>query len=161
MNANLNRTDIQKLVLAGVDSSTESRDILIAARAEARNLGANLRVVMTTSVPISMMAVPLPLSAIEQAANTKLKELLSEVFGPDFAEKVDSEVVSGSAARILIDESANADLLVIGSRGHGPVVGAIIGSVSQQCVAHAHCPVLVVRGERREYISLADPVFVG
>jgi nucleotide-binding universal stress UspA family protein len=47
------------------------------------------------------------------------------------------------------DAAAEADLLVIGNRGHGALVEALLGSVGQQCVHHATCPVVVIRGSRR------------
>jgi nucleotide-binding universal stress UspA family protein len=50
------------------------------------------------------------------------------------------------AAQVLLDASAGADLLVVGSRGHGGFVEALLGSVSQHMVHHAACPVVVVRG---------------
>ncbi|MGI9157173.1 MAG: universal stress protein [Marmoricola sp.] len=46
---------------------------------------------------------------------------------------------------MLIDAAAGADLLVVGSRGHGGFVGMLLGSVSEHVAAHALCPVLVVR----------------
>lgn len=52
----------------------------------------------------------------------------------------------GHPAEVLVDESKAADLLVVGSRGHGAITGVLIGSVSIHCVTHAHCPVVVVRG---------------
>jgi nucleotide-binding universal stress UspA family protein len=55
------------------------------------------------------------------------------------------QVIEGPPARVLIDASQNADLLVVGSRGHGAFAGMLIGSVSQHCVHHASCPVVVVR----------------
>ncbi len=54
-------------------------------------------------------------------------------------------VEEGQAALVLIERSHHADLLVVGCRGHGEFSGMLIGSVSQHCAAHAHCPVLVYR----------------
>src|ERR1022692_3459788 len=56
-------------------------------------------------------------------------------------------VAEGNAAQVLRDAAKGADLLVVGSRGHGEFVGALLGSVSQQCVHHAPCPVVVIRGD--------------
>jgi nucleotide-binding universal stress UspA family protein len=53
----------------------------------------------------------------------------------------------GHPAQVLIDQSEEAGLLVVGSRGHGAFTGMMLGSVSLYCVTHAHCPVVVVRGD--------------
>jgi nucleotide-binding universal stress UspA family protein len=53
--------------------------------------------------------------------------------------------VQGHPAQVLLDASARAELLVIGSRGHGGFVEALLGSVGQHCVHHATCPVVVIR----------------
>jgi nucleotide-binding universal stress UspA family protein len=60
---------------------------------------------------------------------------------------VRARVVEGNAAQVLLDASDGADLLVVGSRGHGGFTEALLGSVSQHCVHHAHCPVVVIRGQ--------------
>jgi len=52
--------------------------------------------------------------------------------------------VEGPAANVLLDASASADLLVVGSRGRGGFAGLLLGSVSQQCANHARCPVVIV-----------------
>jgi len=61
--------------------------------------------------------------------------------------RVSTEVGSGDPAEAIIDlaRNRNADLIVIGSRGHGRLAGLLLGSVAQKVVAHALCPVLVVR----------------
>jgi nucleotide-binding universal stress UspA family protein len=55
-------------------------------------------------------------------------------------------VVGDNAAQALLDAAVDADLLVVGSRGHAGFAGALLGSVSQHCVQHAPCPVVVIRG---------------
>ena len=60
---------------------------------------------------------------------------------------VDPRIVEGHPAPVLVETSKDADLLVVGSRGHGEFVGMLIGSVSAYCVTNAHCPVLVYRSK--------------
>lgn len=59
--------------------------------------------------------------------------------------RVTYEPVHAPPAKSLIDVSRNARMLVVGTRGHGGLAGMLLGSVSEQCVRHAACPVLVVR----------------
>lgn len=58
---------------------------------------------------------------------------------------VETMVVEGHPAPALVAASGQADLLVVGSRGHGGLAGLLLGSVSEHCVTNAHCPVMVVR----------------
>lgn len=52
----------------------------------------------------------------------------------------------GGAAKVLLNQSAGAQMLVVGSRGHGGFIGLLLGSVSAACAEHARCPVLIVHG---------------
>jgi len=88
------------------------------------------------------------LANFSDAAKQTLAEAISDVAGPgeDRQVRVRPLVVHGLPAQVLIAASADADLLVIGSRGHGGFAEALLGSVGQHCVQHAHCPVLITRG---------------
>ena len=79
---------------------------------------------------------------------TGLEQSIKEALDDEDAALVHRHVVQGHPAQALIDQAAGADLLVVGCRGHGGFTGMLLGSVSQHVVAHAPCPVLVVRGER-------------
>ncbi len=72
-------------------------------------------------------------------------DAIAEVAGPASPVEIRSEVVEGNPAAALLAASAGAELLVVGSRGHGGFVEALLGSVSQHCVHHAPCPVVIIR----------------
>lgn len=78
-------------------------------------------------------------------AEAMLQKTLNEVLGDSPPVPVDAKVAEGNAAKVLIDLAGTADLLVVGCRGHGGFAGLLLGSVSQQVVAHAKCNVVVVR----------------
>ena len=59
--------------------------------------------------------------------------------------KITGRLVQGSPASALVEASRDAELVAVGSRGHGGFTGMMLGSVSTQTVHHAHCPVLVFR----------------
>ena len=70
--------------------------------------------------------------------------------GPATNVPVHQVVLAGNPAQVLLDTAAGADLLVVGSRGHGGFTEALLGSVSQRCVHHARCPVVVVHKSSRQ-----------
>lgn len=80
-------------------------------------------------------------NAVEHALSAAVEEALAEGGTAEVWERV----VHGHAAWALLEAASGADLLVVGNRGHGGFVGALLGSVSQYCVQHAQCPVVVVR----------------
>ena len=69
--------------------------------------------------------------------------------------------VRESVAAVLTEASTHASLLVVGSRGRGGFAGLLLGSVSIAVAAHAHCPVVVVRGRPAETAAVVGPVVVG
>ena len=136
-----------KLIVAGVDGSEQSRVALAWAYDEATHHGAALTVLTTWSPP-SMPMSP-PEKDYEMQPRTTALGLLDELVAGleerSPAVDVHTAIEEGHAAEVLIERSREADLLVVGSRGHGGFAGMLLGSVSQHLVAHAHCPVVVVR----------------
>jgi nucleotide-binding universal stress UspA family protein len=135
-------------IVVGVDGSESSKDALRWAAHQAELTGDSLEAVITWEITPNSYGVALPLpSDYDPAAIAKqtLGETTLDVLGESGAAHVHARVVEGPPARSLLDISKGADLLVLGSRGHGPFVGMLLGSVSEYCAAHATCPVVVVR----------------
>lgn len=137
----------------GVDGSDGSKRALRFALDEARVHGA--RVVALHSwqppvVPVDVTPVP-PLdiaaavSELHESALRLVTAVVEDVVGDDSDVDVEAVAVEGPAASALVDAARDADLLVVGSRGLGGFTGLLLGSVSQQCVQHATCPVVVHR----------------
>jgi nucleotide-binding universal stress UspA family protein len=140
-----------KRIVVGVDGSPASRTALEWAGDEAVRHGSEL-VVLTAWLPVppplAGTSSTLPTHGLTDAGETA-KELLMaairDVLGEDPPVLVQPQVKEGSAAKLLIDFSEDADLLVVGSSGHGGFAGMLLGSVSQHVTAHAKCTVVVVR----------------
>ena len=138
-------------VVVGVDGSEGSSRALRWASAEAREHGAELNVVTTYPAPSPRLATEagsapwLERTDWRGRAEAALETTVRDTLGDDSNVAVKLSLVEGSSAKTLIDLSADADLLVVGSRGHGGFVGLLLGSVSQHVIAHAHCAVVVVR----------------
>jgi nucleotide-binding universal stress UspA family protein len=79
------------------------------------------------------------------------------------AGSVDIETLTrvGRVSELLVGTSTDADLMVVGTRGHGDLVAAVLGSVAYAVTAHARCPVVVVRGDSTEPPGPDRPVVVG
>ena len=135
-------------VVVGVDGSNPSRAALRWALDQARLTGARMRAIIAWEVPAYAGWARIGSEDLGAAAGRLLSEAVRDALGfdpPDI--EVMETVLPGHPAQVLIDASAHAALLVVGSRGHGGFAGTLLGSVSQLCVQHAHCPVVVVRGK--------------
>ena len=139
-----------KTIVVGVDGSAGSRRALAWAAAEAATHGSDLVVVNVWehtllppagSVTVSEHYVPDP----SQRTADDLVQVIKEELGDEPPVPVEPRVKQGRPAKVLIEESAEADLLVVGPRGHGGFAGLVLGSVSQHVAAYAKCPVAVIR----------------
>ncbi len=138
-------------VVVGVDGSGESADALSWAARYAAATGATITVVISWHYPAAGLvpAAPPPDGVTAQVRadmQTALDKVVADVFGTATPDKVVTKVAYGHPAMVLVDESREADLLVLGRRGHGAFTGMLLGSVSIHCVTNAECPVVVVRG---------------
>ena len=141
-----------KLIIVGVDGSDSSQAALQWAYDEAAHHGASLTVVSTWHPPALPMTPPYGAIPPEgygdqprQEALDLLDRFTSALVPRTPAVDMRTSVEEGNPAAVLIERSKEADLLVVGSRGHGGFKGMLLGSVSQHLVAHSNCPVVVVR----------------
>ena len=151
-------------VVVGVDGSEGSQGALDWAVAEARMRKAPLRIVHAWKYGFNVVgpsayigdtsmlgmaagymgSVGFDSSELHQAAESHLREALSKVLTEVTDLLIERQVMEGSPAEVLVGAVTEDDLLVVGSRGHGGFAGLLLGSVSQQCVHHSPCPVVIV-----------------
>src|ERR1700733_5623281 len=135
-------------IVVGIDGSPSSLEALSWAARQATMTGTVLEVVRTWEWPASYgWSGPLPADFDPEAdVAAALESALTEVRAEQPGLRIDARVVSGHPAPILVEASKGAELLVVGSRGHGQFVGMLLGSVSEYCATNARCPVLIHRG---------------
>ena len=143
-------SETDRRIVVGLDGSQSSIAALEWAASQAELTGAGLEVLMTWEWPTSYgmaLAVPSDYDPTHESENL-LGELLEPVREAHPSVSIESRVVEGHPAPVLVEASHGADLLVVGSRGHGEFAGMLLGSVSEHCVTNSHCPVLVMRDRK-------------
>jgi nucleotide-binding universal stress UspA family protein len=143
------------VIVVGVDHSAGAKEALRFALEEAQLRQTTLRAVHAwefgyigvTGMEGGLPAVGGALHEYRDAAAAALDATLREAIPDAGHVEVERRVVEGAPAVVLVEESRGADLLVVGSRGHGGFSQLLLGSVSQQCAHHAECPVVIVRSK--------------
>lgn len=140
-----------KRILVGIDGSEYSPAALRLAGRLASALDAPLHVIICLGWSDFYLPAYLPPGGdlhtpaeLEAIARRLMEDAIDRAFGQDRPQHLSAVVKVGSPAKVLVEESQNAQMLVVGRRGHGGLLGQLMGSVSAACTAHAHCPVLVV-----------------
>lgn len=143
------RQDKKARVVVGIDGSAQSEQALRWAADFASKSGAWLDVVTAWDYPIAYGWSMLPdgWNPGDDMAKAQ-SEAIDSAFGPDRPGNLRTFVREGNPAHVLLFEGRDAELLVVGSRGHGGFAGLLLGSVSAAVAEHATCPVLVVHGDR-------------
>ncbi|MEU8801084.1 universal stress protein [Spirillospora sp. NPDC048819] len=139
-------------VVVGVDGFESSLTAVQTAAREAQSRGVPLRVVHAFVWPLLRVPLgPSPLGPPTGGFRNMADRLVSQAVerarsvAPELP--ITSRVVTGAAVTVLEEESREAVLVVVGSRGLGGFSGLLVGSTAVHLAAHARCPVLVVRGE--------------
>ena len=137
------------MIVIGVDGSDIAKEALRYGLHEASIRGTRVRVVHgwmpTNAVPATGPGVvtPIDIRPYHEAAEEMLRATVKAVAG-EAAEKIELVLCESPAGAALIDNAHDAELIVVGRRGHGAVRSLVLGSVSSYVVQHATCPVLVV-----------------
>jgi nucleotide-binding universal stress UspA family protein len=138
-------------IVVGVDGSEYSKTALRWAMTQARLTDATIDVVSAwQNLLISEYSFgwsPALYEGDSMATITEkvLTDTVADVAGQQHKPvEIGTRVVQGHPAQVLLEAAVGAELLVLGSRGHGTFAGILLGSVSQHCVQHAPCPVVVV-----------------
>ncbi|MFJ5956407.1 universal stress protein [Paenarthrobacter sp. NPDC092416] len=140
-------------IVVGVDGSEYSSNTLQMAGRMASTLGGPLDVITCIGMSDYFLASRFEpdltrfTTELEDTAKRLVDEALERAFGADPPKDLTVTVKFGDPAKVLVEESHEAQLLVVGRRGSGGFLNQPIGSVSRACAAHAHCPVLVVAQE--------------
>ena len=139
-------------IVVGVDGSECAKAALASAAEEAALRGAALRIVSAWEIPPAVFGGGLAptldqgtLDAFRQGAQGVIDDAVAEATRLQPSVKCDGAAVEGPPAEVLLDEAEGASLIVVGNRGRGGFASLMLGSVSQQVVHHAPCPVLVIR----------------
>ena len=139
-------------IVVGIDGSAASKDALRWAVEDARARGAEVVALHAYEVPAAAPdAVPVPpvdlpalIAEVHDDAQQFVSKVVDEVVGNAVTVDVAPIAVDDEPAKALLDASRDADLLVVGSHGHG-LSGLFLGSVSLECAQHAACPVVIFR----------------
>jgi len=131
-------------ILVGVDGSEDSVTALRRGIRIANALNASVEAVSTWHLPYGYATVGDHEYSPLDDANAILSGATKSVFGAKVPQWFTAFSFEGNAADVLIEQSRGAEMLIVGSRGHGGLAGVLLGSVSARCAEHAHCPVLII-----------------
>jgi nucleotide-binding universal stress UspA family protein len=139
-------TEHRGRIIVGVDGSPASLGALEWAVHQGELTGAVVEAVTSWQFPATYGGYPIAAAATDLQADAQLVQdnAVKEALG-DEATSVLRRVAQGHPVRVLLDVAAGADMLVVGSRGHGGFTGLLLGSVSEHVVARAPCAVVVIK----------------
>jgi nucleotide-binding universal stress UspA family protein len=141
-------------IVVGIDASDHAIRALDWALNQAALQGADVEMVCAIQAPdtaaLPDLTLPVDDGEVRKAAEAVLDTALEQASaGRESTLTITRTVTVGNPAPVLCRAAEGADLIVVGARGLGGFKGLLVGSVSQQVVSHAPCPVVVVTPPRR------------
>ncbi|WP_243793597.1 universal stress protein [Saccharopolyspora gloriosae] len=133
-------------VVAGIDGSEESKRALHWAAEYVTKVGGLVHAITVWHQPVQFgYRLPTPDTELEQRARKLLDETTESVKAEFPKVDIRPRLIRGHVIDELVGLSPQADMMVVGNKGHGAFTGMMVGSVALKLVHHARCPVLVVR----------------
>lgn len=141
-------------VVVGVDGSAAAQAALAWAVQDARRRGRRVDAISAWHPDYGIVIGPVPVEVVmgmsPQAMRAAAQAGLDHAVEGFEGVEIHRILVEGDPRTALVEASKDAELLVVGNRGHSTIVEAILGSVSSYCVHHASCPVVVIREPKIE-----------
>ncbi len=141
-------------IVVGIDGSPSSKAALKWAVRQAAMSGGTVEAITAWHYPAMYGGYGwVPVSAVDpvnfdEIARKTLSEAVAECVDPASSVQISTRLAEGNPAQVLMEAAKGAELLVVGSRGHGGFAGALLGSVSQHCASHSPCPIVIIRGNQ-------------
>jgi nucleotide-binding universal stress UspA family protein len=138
----------ERFIVVGIDGSEPSKCALRWAAMQAELTGVALRAVGAWHIPATSYGPVMYPGGFDPKgdAATIVTQAIGEAQLSHPTVDIGAVVAEGLAGAVLIEAAQGADLLVVGSRGHGAITGMLLGSISEHCVTHGSCPVVVIHG---------------
>jgi nucleotide-binding universal stress UspA family protein len=142
-------------IVVATDGSASARAAVEHALEEARSSQATVELVGAWSTPVNgTLGAPTYMSEDAfYATRDAMREILdgTQAHAAELGVTAEVHLVAGDPAVAIckVAEEQHADMIIMGSRGHGPLAAALLGSVTAHVVQHAHCPVMVVPDPER------------
>lgn len=153
----------RSVIVVGVDETASSRRALAWAAREAVRRSATLKVITAWTweavegAPLAAVDPPAMMETAETTQSEALEAVLAEL---ETKPVVAREIVQSAASEALVEASREADLVVVGTHGRGPVRSFLLGSVSQSVIRHAQCPVVVMPPAREVHLDEQETLSV-
>ncbi len=136
------------IVVVGIDGSPNSAAALRWAGNYAQLTGAELHLVLVWQSITGFGYAPISSDEFEREGQRTLTRTIDTALGENPSLPISTKIVNGNPAAVLIEESREADLVVVGDRGYEGFAGLLLGHVGENCARNAHCSVIIVRTPR-------------